>query len=207
MEFLKRYVIFAVLSFSLFEVKAQTNATLQKAFQNSYTEESKKNYSEAINDIMPFYAEGNYEINLRIAWLYYLARNYSASQNYYTRAVNIRPNSVEAKFGLIKPLSLLSSWDRVTEQYNNILKIDPQNTQANYWAGVIVYNKKQYASAAKYFAKVVGLYPFDYDGNHMLGWSLLFSGRKAEAKGCFERALLIKPGDTSSTDGLNRSSK
>jgi len=41
----------------------------------------------------------------------------------------------------------------------------------------------------------------------MLGWSLLFSGRKAEAKDFFERALLIKPGDTSSSDGLNRSSK
>jgi tetratricopeptide (TPR) repeat protein len=156
---------------------------------------------------MPFYAENNYETNLRVGWLYYLAKNYTASQNYYTRAVNIRPNSVEAKFGLIKPLSLLSSWDRVMEQYNSILKLDPQNTQANYWAGIIIYNRKQYAVAIKYFAKVVALYPFDYDGNHMLGWALLFSGRKSDAKACFERALLIKPGDTSSIDGLNRAAK
>jgi hypothetical protein len=41
----------------------------------------------------------------------------------------------------------------------------------------------------------------------MLGWSLLFSGRKAEAKACFERALLIKPGNISSNDGLNRAAK
>ncbi|WP_316737775.1 tetratricopeptide repeat protein [Pedobacter aquatilis] len=207
MEFLKRLVLFAILVFFTFNVKAQTNTALQKAFQNSYNEESKKNYTEAISDIMPFYAENNYETNLRIGWLYYLAKNYSASQNYYTRAINVRPNAVEAKFGLIKPLSLLSNWDKVMEQYNNILKLDPQNTQANYWAGIIIYNRKQYAASAKYFAKVVALYPFDYDGNHMLGWALLFSGRKAEAKGCFERALLIKPGDTSSTDGLNRSIK
>jgi len=207
MELLKRFMVFALLGLAVFEVKAQSNSALQKAFQNSYNEESKKNYAEAISYIMPFYAEGNYETNLRIGWLYYLAKNYTASQSYYIRAVNIRPNSIEAKFGLIKPLSLLSNWDKVNEQYNNILKIDPQNTQANYWLGVIIYNKKQYATAAKYFARVVGAYPFDYDGNHMLGWALLFSGRKAEAKGCFERALLIKPGDTSSTDGLNRSSK
>ncbi|WP_316830744.1 tetratricopeptide repeat protein [Pedobacter aquatilis] len=207
MEFLKRFTVFAMLSLSVFELKAQSNAALQKAFQNSYNEESKKNYAEAISDIMPFYAEGNYETNLRIGWLYYLAKNYTASQNYYMRAVNIRPNAVEAKFGLIKPLSLLSNWDKVTEQYNSILKIDPENTQANYWLGVIIYNRKQYAAASKYFAKVVGAYPFDYDGNHMLGWALLFSGRKAEAKGCFERALLIKPGDSSSTDGLNRATK
>ena len=93
------------------------------------------------------------------------------------------------------------------EQYNSILKVDPQNTQANYWAGIMVYNRKQYAQASKYFAKVVALYPFDYDGNHMLGWSLLFLSRKAEAKSCFERALLIKPGDSSSIDGLNRAAK
>ena len=207
MEFLKRFTVLAILGFSVLEGSAQSNAAWQKAFQSSYNEESKKNYAEAISDIMPLYAESNYETNLRIGWLYYLAKNYNASQAYYTRAVNIRPGSVEAKFGLIKPLSLLSNWTRVMEQYNNILKIDPQNTQANYWAGVIIYNRKQYAAAAKYFAKVVGLYPFDYDGNHMLGWSLLFSGRKAEAKQCFERALLIKPGDTSSLDGVNRSVK
>ena len=207
MEFLKRFTVFAILGLTVFEVHAQTNAAMQKAFQSSYNEESKKNYTEAISDIMPVYAENNYETNLRIGWLYYLAKNYTASQNYYNRAINARPNAVEARFGLIKALSLLSSWEKVMEQYNSILKIDPQNTQANYWAGVIIYNRKQYAPASKYFAKVVALYPFDYDGNHMLGWSLLFSGRKAEAKACFERALLIKPGDTSSTDGLNRSAK
>lgn len=207
MEFLKQFMVFAILGLSVFEVNAQTNAALQKAFQNSYNNESKKSYTEAISDIMPFYAENNYETNLRIGWLYYLAKNYTASQNYYNRAISARPNSVEARFGLIKALSLLSSWDKVMEQYNSILKIDPQNTQANYWAGVIIYNRKQYANASKYFARVVALYPFDYDGNHMLGWALLFSGRKPEAKACFERALLIKPGDTSSTDGLNRSVK
>ncbi|WP_443945705.1 tetratricopeptide repeat protein [Pedobacter sp. AW1-32] len=190
-----------------FKASGQVNPAMQKAFQNSYNEEGKKNYAEAISFVMPFYSENNYETNLRIGWLYYLAKNYTSSQTYYFRAIRIRPNAVEAKFGLIKPLSLLSSWDKVLAQYNDILKIDPQNTQANYWAGVIIYNRKQYAAAAKYFAKVVTLYPFDYDGNHMLGWSLLFSGRKTEAKSCFERALLIKPGDASSTDGLNRLSK
>lgn len=207
MEFLKRFTLFAILGLAIFDASAQTISGLQKAFQNSYNNEGKKSYAQAISDIMPFYAENNYETNLRIGWLYYLSKNYTASQNYYTRAVNLRPTAVEAKFGLIKSLSLLSSWDRVMDQYNSILKIDPQNTQANYWAGVIIYNRKQYAASAKYFAKVVNLYPFDYDGNHMLGWSLFFLGRKADAKACFERALLIKPGDISSIDGFNRASK
>jgi len=207
MKFLKPLTVFAILSLSVFQLSAQSNLALQKAFQNSYYEESKKNYNKAINHIIPFYEQGNYETNLRIGWLYYLAKNYHASQSYYTRAVNLRSNSIEAKFGLVKPLSFLGSWDKVIDQYKAILKIDPQNKQANYWLGVMLYNKKQYATSAKYFAKVVNAYPFDYDGNHMLAWSLLFLGRKAEAKASFERALLVKPGDFSSNDGFNKALK
>ncbi len=184
---------------------AQINNNLQKAFQNSYTHEGKKQYAEAISDVMPFYNENNYETNLRIGWLYYLAKNYTSSQVYYGRAVAIKPSSIEARFGFVQPLSLLGSWDKVLDQYASILKLDPQNTQGNYWTGVILYNRKQYQNAIKYLTKVITLYPFDYDGNHMLAWSYLFSGKKAEAKNYFEKALLIKPGDASSTDGLNRS--
>jgi tetratricopeptide (TPR) repeat protein len=204
MEFLKRLIFLLIICFFAVTAKAQISTGMQKAFSNSYTHEGKKQYAEAISDIMPFYNERNYETNLRIGWLYYLAKNYTSSQQYYGRAVAIRPTSIEAKFGLIQPLSLLGSWEKVLEQYNNIIKIDSQNTQANYWIGVILYNRKQYVTAAKYFTKVINLYPFDYDSNHMLGWANLFMGKKAEAKACFELALLIKPGDASSSDGLSR---
>lgn len=125
--------------FFMAKANAQISANMQKAFQNSYAHETKKQYTEAISDIMPFYNENSYEGNLRIGWLYYLAKNYTSSQTYYARAVNIRPNAIEAKFGYIQPLSLLGSWDKVLAQYQGILKIDPQNTQANYWTGVILY--------------------------------------------------------------------
>jgi hypothetical protein len=39
----------------------------------------------------------------------------------------------------------------------------------------------------------------------MLAWSCYFSGRKADAQNYFEKALLIKPDDTSSIDGLSKS--
>lgn len=204
MEVLRSLSMVCLALFFMAKANAQISANMQKAFQNSYAHETKKQYTEAISDIMPFYNENSYEGNLRIGWLYYLAKNYTSSQTYYARAVNIRPNAIEAKFGYIQPLSLLGSWDKVLAQYQGILKIDPQNTQANYWTGVILYNRKQYANAIKYFNKVTLLYPFDYDGNHMLAWAYLLSGNKTEAKNYFERALLIKPGDSSSSDGLSR---
>ncbi|RYE29259.1 MAG: tetratricopeptide repeat protein [Sphingobacteriaceae bacterium] len=204
MEILKKLLLINLSLFCAYSVQAQTDATLQKAFKNSYADEYKKNYTAAISDIFPFYAEGSYELNIRLGWLNYLNKNYTASQNYYLKAVNLRPNAIEARFGYIKPLSFLESWNKVLEQYTIILKTDPQNTQANYWAGIIYYNRKQFPAAAKCFEKVVALYPFDYDGNQMLGWSLLMDGKKAEARASFLRALLIKPDDQSVTDGLGR---
>lgn len=204
MEILKKTFIPIFLFVFAAQLQAQTNVVLQKAFHNSYTNELNKNYVAAIADIYPYYSENNYEITIRLGWLHYLNKNYTASQTYYQKAVNLKPGAIEAKFGYIKPLSFLQSWDKVLEQYLAILKIDPQNTQANYWGGVIYYNRKQYEPAIKLFRVVVTLYPFDYDGNHMLAWSLLMAGRKAEAKPFFEKALIIKPADASSTDGLAR---
>jgi len=204
MEVLKRTLLFCLFLFGTDIAFAQSNPVLQRAFRNSYNDELNKNYTAAINDVSPYYSDNNYEINIRLGWLHYLNQNYNASQSYYQKAIAIRPSSVEAKFGYVKPLSFLQSWDKVLQLYLDILKIDPENTQACYWAGVIYYNRKQYEPATKYFKVVATLYPFDYDGNHMLGWSLLMSGKKAEALAYFNMALLIKPGDESSTDGVNK---
>ncbi|AMR33625.1 hypothetical protein A0256_20425 [Mucilaginibacter sp. PAMC 26640] len=187
------------------QANAQSELALQRAYKSSFAEEARKNYSEAINDIKPFYSDSNYETNLRLGWLYFLSKNYTAAESYYAKAVRIKPNAIEAKFGYIKPLSLLASWDKVLAQYAAVLKIDPQNTQANYWTGIIYYNRKQFDAASRYFLKVVTLYPFDYDGNQMLGWSYLMAGNKAQARGYFEQGLIIKPDDASCNDGLAKS--
>lgn len=205
MEILKKvlYTI-GILYISLSAVAQNRPAAMQNAFHYSYINEAKKNYPAAINDVTPYYSDSNYEVNLRLGWLYYLAKNYTTSQNYYLKAVNLKPNSIEARFGYVKPLAILENWDKVLDQYKAILKSDTQNTQANYWVGMISYNRKQYSDAIKYFNKIVALYPFDYDGNQMLGWSYLMSGRKTEARACFERGLLAKPDDASCNDGLNK---
>jgi len=204
MEILKKTFIAVFLVLLVIQLQAQTNAVLQKAFHNSYVNEQNKNYTAAINDIYPYLTDNSYEVNIRLGWLHYLNKNYTASQAYYQKAISIKPGAIEAKFGYVKPLSFLQSWDKVLEQYMTILKIDPQNTQANYWAGSIYYNRKQYDAAIRCFKVVVNLYPFDYDGNHMLAWSNLMAGKKNDAKTFFERALVIKPADASSSDGLNR---
>jgi tetratricopeptide (TPR) repeat protein len=68
---------------------------------------------------------------------------------------------------------------------------------------MIYYSRKDYPTAQKYFERVVNLYPFDYDGNHMLGWSYLQMGKMREAKILLTKALLNRPDDGSALEGLS----
>lgn len=203
MENLKQLLLAASFMVLSLMAKAQSDAIIQKAFAASYSAESNYNYNEAIATINNIYAEQNYEMNLRLGWLYYLSKNYTSSIKFYEKATTIRPYAIEAKLGLIKPLADTESWDKVIKQYETILSIDPQNTTANYYLGYALYTRKQYDAAAKYFEKVVNLYPFDYNSNLMLGWTYYRLGKNNEAKVLFNKVLLISPADASAVEGLS----
>jgi len=43
----------------------------------------------------------------------------------------------------------------------------------------------------------------DYGSVIMLAWTKLFQGKKTDARVLFDHAILLSPGDSSATDGLN----
>lgn len=202
MDILKKFSVLATLVLAGFFVSAQQEAKRQAAFTESYTQESGKQYAAAVATLKAVYDEKSYEINLRLGWLTYLNKEYAASQGYYQKAVALKPYALEPRFGLVYPLSALQLTDKTLQVYEEILKIDPQNSKANYWAGVIWYNRKKYEPAARYFEKLINLYPFDYDGNHMLAWTYLNMGRSNDARILFGKALLARPGDASCLEGM-----
>lgn len=185
---------------------ARAQADQSAAFATSYAAEAKADYPEAISALKEIY-NNSYEQNLRLGWLYFLAKNYTVSAQYYQKAVDQRPYAIEPKFGLVKPLNALNQVDKLLVLYEAILKVDGQNTQANYWLGVIYLNRKAYDRAVKYFERVVNLYPFDYDVNLSLAWTYLNLGRKPDARALYQRVLLIRPGDADATAGLKRLDK
>jgi len=202
MEHLKKIMLVAVFAMLVNGVKSQNQIAIQNAFSKSYESEQAKKYAQAINDLKPIYKADSYFVNIRMGWLYYMSKQYSESIKYYNTAIALKPYAIEARFGCVKPLSAIESWNNVKAHYLQILKIDPQNTVANYWLGVIYYNRKDYSNALKNFEKVVNLYPLDYDSIVMLAWTKLNVGKLAEAKVLFNQALVIRPGDSSATEGL-----
>ncbi len=144
---------------------------LNYAFSKSHEYEATKDYGMAINIIKDNYDAQSYESNLRLGWLYYKTQQYKESMIYYSIASGIMPNALEAKVGYIYPVAAVSDIDRLIVQYKKILEIDPLDINSNYQMGFYYYNKNDFASAKKYFEKVISLYPSGYETYLRNAWA------------------------------------
>lgn len=181
---MKHIIIIALFIFS-FSIKAQTT---EAAFAKSYSFEYETQYSKAISALTDVGAD-SYQINLRLGWLYYLSKDYVKSEQYYRKAVVAEPSSIEARFGLVLPMSTIGNWNNVLAVYLEVTKLDPNNSIANYRIASIYYARKDYMNATNYVSKVLKLYPFDYDSNLLFGKILMAEAKNAEAKKHFTKAL------------------
>jgi tetratricopeptide (TPR) repeat protein len=175
---------------------------LLEAFSKSYTQEYAGDYSGAIQTLKKQYDDNLYEVNLRLGYLHYMAGLFTESIAYYQKAITLMPYSIEAKLGFVLPASALGNWTQVENQYKKILEIDPNHSLTNYRLGLILYGKKEYQNAYRYFEKVVNQYPFGYDALLMYAWSNLQLGKYREAKVLFNKVLMYSPGDASALEGL-----
>ena len=190
------------VSIKVFPQESGDVNALRTAFQTSYTFEKSGQYLAAINKIKSVYDSKSYEINLRLAYLYYESAYYRLSATYYKIATEIKPYSIEARLGYALPLAALQSWDTLKMQYDAILKLDPNNSTVNYRVGLVYYYKADYKTAIIYFQKVYDSYPFDYDNTLMFAWANLKLQNVSEAKNLFNIVLLNRPNDASALEGL-----
>jgi tetratricopeptide (TPR) repeat protein len=204
METLKMSLILILSALAVSNLNGQSDSGNQAAFADSYKSEVAGNYTQSVSEVKSVYQADNYSVNARLGWLLFLSKQYTESVDYYEKAIKLKPFAIEARFGMIKALDALKSWDKIKEQYEAILKIDDLNTTSLYWLGVLLYNRKDYDNAAKNFEKIVNLYPMDYGSVIMLAWTRLYQGKKADAKVLFNQALLLSPNDSSATKGLNQ---
>jgi tetratricopeptide (TPR) repeat protein len=193
-------ILFLILSLS---ISAQDLSGMKDAFSKSYTYEKTKDYAKAIAAIQDVYDASSYEANLRLGWLCYESKSYVVSAQYYSKAMALMPYSVEAKLGYILPEKALGNSSYVKSIYEAILKIDPQNSYANYNLALTAYNNKDYLTANTYLEKIVNMYPFDYDITVLYAWNCFQLGKLREAKVLFTKVLLISPDDKSALEGLS----
>jgi tetratricopeptide (TPR) repeat protein len=185
--------IFASTMSATYGQVTQTDLDLRAAFKRSYEAEIAYKYTKAIEELAPFATGNTYEVALRLGYLNVMAAKFLQAANYYQKCVDIAPKSVEARLGLINALAGLEKWDEVIRQYKEILKVDSGNAKALYNLGLIYFNRLDYANAQLYLTTYVSLYPFDFDGVNLAGWTAYYLGKKEEAYSYFKKALLLNP--------------
>lgn len=181
-----------VIIFTIVAVSINGQSNIEKAFSKSYAFEYNIEYSKAINALVELNTD-SYPVDFRLGWLYYLNKDYIKSEQFYKKAIAREPLSIEARFGLVLPMSALGDWSNVLNVYLEILKIDPNNSVANYRTALIYFNRKDYINSAKYLTKVIKLYPFDYDGNLLYAKIKLAENKSNEAALYLEKAIQYNP--------------
>lgn len=186
------YYTIALASFMAVAQPLSAQSSSELAFSKSYSFEYDTQYAKAIEAMTALNSDA-YEVSLRLGWLHYLSKDYLKSETYYKKAIASEPSSVEARFGIVLPLAALGNWNAVLGHYLDILKIDPNNSIANYRSGYIYYSRKDYANAMLYIGKVIKMYPFDYDSNLLAGKVMMAQAKNAEAKKYFSKAIEYNP--------------
>lgn len=199
---IKKSALLLLISFQSIWLFSQSQTELQTAFSKSYTLEENKKYDDAIAPLLKVYTDTNYEINLRLGWLYYLADKQDKSIKFYQKAITIMPVAIEPLFGILYPYAAKKDWVNAEKTYLKIIKFDNKNSIANYKLGLIYYYRKNYKKAKTYFDTVLNLYPFDDDTLLMSAWTNYYLGNMQNSKVLFNKVLLINPNNSSALDGL-----
>ncbi len=186
---MKKIIVCLSLVLCGFILKSQSS---ELAFSKSYSFEYETQYAKAITALTDIRID-SYQINLRLGWLYYLSKDYVKAEQFYKKAIALEPTSIEARFGLVLPLSAASNWNSVLTTYLEVVKLDPNNSIANYRVASIFYARKDYVNAKAYVSKVLKLYPFDYDSNLLSGKILLGQSKNVDAKKYITKALEYNP--------------
>lgn len=188
----RRMLWIAMFQLIVFSGFAQTDTVA--AFSRSYSYESNKDYTKAIEAIMSVYNANAYPVNLRLGWLWYLKGDYAKSQIYYKNAVVTEPKSIEARLGYVYPAAALENWTDVAAAYKEILTIDPENSVANYRMAYIAhYITRDNNAAVAYIGKVLKYYPFDFDANYLSAVIQTSLGNIREARNAAMKALQYNP--------------
>jgi tetratricopeptide (TPR) repeat protein len=200
---MRKIIFLFILAGSFHQAGAQNFDKQRMAFRSSYTQENTGDYKAAANTLKSVYDDSSYEMNLRLGWLSFKSGEFQESEAYYRKAITLRPYGIEARLGLVFPLSSMGNWTQVNAIYDEILTIDANNSIANYRYGLLAYGKEDYAKADKLFSRVVNLYPFDFDSLIMLAWTRYRLGKMLEAKALFQKCLLYSPDNASALEGLS----
>ncbi len=183
---------------------AQQAGAIPELYRQSYAAEAKQDYDAAQGLMQRIHAAGvdDYVSRLRSAWLFYLASNYPDAIVEYRRAIELEPQAVEPRLGLMLPLMAARKWTDARVVGAEVLERAPGDFAAQSRMAYIHYQMGQYEKAESWYRKALAGHPSNVEMRAGLGWSLLRQNRFPEARVEFAKVLTIAPDHASSREGI-----
>jgi tetratricopeptide (TPR) repeat protein len=116
------------------------------AYEDGNYKEAENNLKEAIkmDPNNPFY-------NHYLGKIYIKMESYQAAQKYLNMAWKVNPKIPELKYDLAFLNYKIGNYSMASNLFLEIIKEDPSNVLAYYYAGINLYEQKRYRKALKYF--------------------------------------------------------
>jgi tetratricopeptide (TPR) repeat protein len=111
----------------------------------------------------------------------------------YQKALQIKPDYVEAFYNLGNALARKGRVDEAIAQFQKVLEIQPDCVRAHYKLGIALARKGLADKAIVQFRKALEIQPDNAEAHDNLGNALLQKGRVDEAITEYQKALKIKP--------------
>jgi tetratricopeptide (TPR) repeat protein len=174
------------------------------ALAESYRLHSSGDVAGAVRAMTQVVAEQprQYFPRLRLAYLQFMAADYSAAAQNYAQAVELKPSAVEAVLGEQQALLAAGRYAEAEPLARQVLKEDPKSYLGNSRLAWTLYNLKRFDEAAAQYTIVLAMYPSDIEMRIGLGYSQLGGGHKAEASKTFREVLEMVPDNKSAVAGL-----
>lgn len=179
---------------------------IKQAYYDSYNYEKMQNYPDAIKALSVVYEKypQAYTPNFRLAWLFYLNKNYANAIEHYQKAITLVPTSAEAKLGLIQVYQAMGKHDDAKRLIYDILQNDLYNYFANSYLVASLNALAEYDQSLKVIYKMLAYYPTDVYFLSKLAQVYVNQKKESLAQGVYKDILILDPANTQATSYLNR---
>ena len=149
-----------------------------------------------------------YEAQMQLGIIMY-AQNNKLCVDYFNNALNIKPNSEEAMYGLALWYQDHSDYNKAIQLYTDIIQINPKNKDAYFNLGYIHHEYlKVYHEAIKHYTKAIEVDPNFSQAYYNRGMCYEYLGNVPAAKDDYTKALELRHNDyPPAKEGLERVSR
>ena len=180
----------------------------QDPWLESYRFEAQGKYAEAyaaLGKLKATRPENEFRI-LRYAWLHYLLKQHNDAIRKYRRALELNPDSIDARLGLTLPLMAQERWREAALYARQVLEVSPWHYYANLRLLAVEEGQRHWEKLAAHARELSNRYPTDATIRVYLARAEARLGNTAKAMAAYRTVLQRVPGHLEATAFLARAS-